>query len=231
MAVERRATCGHWYARFMVNGKRVCVALETPVVGKPGTEEYRKSLEAAKAEESRMKARPIRGDAAYHRAIAAALAGPEAAAAPVRRMNANKQPRSFRFANRLGQVLAERRMRQVELCKRAGINKPILNHYLNHLIDRPAPKFLRAICAAFNYDRNAVELVAEHLRDELERAGFRPKDFDISHDGIHTILSPHLITLAEAAARSPGWAATIKELAGMAALDAGREAVSPADAS
>ena len=140
----------------------------------------------------------------------------------VQEMNRNDQAKSFRFVNRLDQVMASRGLRQVELCDKAGINRPILNHYLKHKIDRPAPKFLRAICSALGYDRDAVELAAEHLRDELERAGFRPKDFSIAHGGIQTNLSPRLIALAEAAARSPGWAATIKDLAEMATADARR---------
>ncbi len=134
-------------------------------------------------------------------------------------MNPPEQPKFLRFVNRLEQVMTDRHMRQIDLCEKAGINRPILNHYLSHKIDRPAPKFLKAICRAFQFGPDAVELVSEHLRDELERAGFRPKDFTIYHQGLQTSLSPRIIALAEAAARSPGWSATIRNLANMAKAD------------
>lgn len=137
-------------------------------------------------------------------------------------MDRTEQPKFLRFVNRLEQVMDAKSMRQIDLCRIAGINRPILNHYLSHKIDRPAPKFLKAICHAFGFGPDAVQLVSEHLRDELERAGFRPKDFTISHEGVHTSLSPRIIALAEAAARSPGWAATIKDLAEMAQADSRR---------
>lgn len=137
-------------------------------------------------------------------------------------MNRPEQPKYLRFVNRLDQVMAAQAIRQIDLCRLAGINRPILNHYLSHKIDRPAPKFLKAICHAFHFGPDAVQLVSEHLRDELERAGFRPKDFTISHEGVNTSLSPRIIALAEAAARSPGWAATIRDLAEMAQADSRR---------
>lgn len=79
MAVESRKSSGFWYARFVLNGKRVCVPLEARVKGWPGTAEYEASRQEAKAEESRLRAVGVRGDAAYHRAVAEALAPRETA--------------------------------------------------------------------------------------------------------------------------------------------------------
>lgn len=72
MAVERRATCGHWYARFRVNGKRVCVALETPVEGVPGSPEFEESRKRAREEETALRGSVERRDAEFHRRMAAA---------------------------------------------------------------------------------------------------------------------------------------------------------------
>lgn len=73
MAVESRKSSGFWYARFMVNGKRVCVPLESRVTGVPGSAEYEASRRAAQAEERRLRGAGVRGDAAYHRRLAEAL--------------------------------------------------------------------------------------------------------------------------------------------------------------
>lgn len=75
MAVEYRKTCRFWYARFKVNGKRICFPLDVEVKGAPGSQEFIDSMVAAKEAEGRYKAMPMRGDAAYHQKVADALAG------------------------------------------------------------------------------------------------------------------------------------------------------------
>lgn len=86
MAVESRKSSGFWYARFVVNGKRVCVPLESRVTGVPGSAEYEDSRRAAQAEERRLRGAGVRGDAAYHRRVAEALAPVECPTADTRKV-------------------------------------------------------------------------------------------------------------------------------------------------
>lgn len=73
MAVETRAHSAWWYARWMVNGKRVCRRLECRVEGEPGSAAYEASREAAKAEEDVLRGALAHRDAAFHRRMADAL--------------------------------------------------------------------------------------------------------------------------------------------------------------
>lgn len=75
MAVERRATSGFWYARWWVNGQRVCRRLDARVAGVPGSAEFEASRAEAKAEEKRLRGAAAMREASFHRRMADALEG------------------------------------------------------------------------------------------------------------------------------------------------------------
>jgi transcriptional regulator with XRE-family HTH domain len=78
---------------------------------------------------------------------------------------------------------------------------------------RLAPDTLKALGTSLGRPRDEKLLILAHLHDEIERAGRRPEEFEISSD--EGILDTDFSLLVSQAARDPDLAAIIEDLAKM----------------
>lgn len=75
-----------------------------------------------------------------------------------------------RWGQKLGELCAQHAMSLVQLGSKAGCSHALLSRYISGRLSRPTADILRSVGECWGR-ADRVDLVAEHLHDEIERAG------------------------------------------------------------